>query len=169
MKRLIASIFACAAFVAAALPAAADGPTKAPVNNTAAVLPAGSFCPFEIDLSFPVDKETIKTFNDANGNPVRALVNGRLVATFTAVFANGSTKAVTLNISGPGEIVYNPDGSQTITFEGNSALFILQNGQPTFVKISGRVVTLVPAGSLTGLGIVATAAGRMANVCGLFG
>jgi hypothetical protein len=169
MKRIIVTGIVLAGLLAGGIPAAADGPTRAPLVNMPGVIPAGAFCPFAIDVSFPVNDESIITFYDSSGNPVKALVNGHLVVSLTALFANGSTDTVTLNVSGPGIIIYNADGSQTITFLGNSNVFIqTATGTPELLDTSGRFVTIVPSGSLTGLGSLVFAAGKMANICSLF-
>ncbi|HEX6350721.1 MAG TPA: hypothetical protein VF160_15200 [Candidatus Dormibacteraeota bacterium] len=159
---VLALVTALVAFALAATPALADGPVRQPVINMPGQLPAGSFCSFAINVSFPVNNEYSKTLYDTSGNPVRTLVNGHLVIEFQ----NASTgNAVTLNLSGPGQIVYSPDGSQTITFLGNSAVFLVQGSQPTLSLTSGRLVANVPVGSLTGLGTLFEAAGRSTNIC----
>ena len=155
-------LLALAACALGATPALANGPVFTPTQNTPGTLDAGTFCSFAIDVTFPVNDETMKTFYDSAGNPVRSLNEGRLVVQMV----NDSTgKTVQLNLSGPGQTVYNADGSQTITFLGNSALFLIQGSQPVLLLTQGRFVSNVPSGSLTGLGTLVFAAGRQANVC----
>ena len=163
--KLVAFVVALIAAIVVAIPAAADGPTKAPVVNTPGEL--DGFCSFPLFVSFPVNDETIKTFYDSAGIPVRSLVEGHLVVTISRL--DPTTKAVlasmTENLSGPGQIVYNADGSQTITFLGNSGVFIMVGSQPTLLLTSGRVV--VVAASPTSLGILISAVGTQTNVCTL--
>lgn len=160
-RKLVGIVVALAALVAVAIPAAADGPVKAPIINTPGEL--DGFCSFPVGVSFPANDETMKTFYDSAGNPVRTLNDGRLVVTFTNL---SSGKAVTENLSGPGQILYNvPAGSNTITFLGNSGVFIQQGSQPTLLLTSGKVV--VVAATLTSLGTLVSAMGRETNICSL--
>src|SRR5437762_7315519 len=138
-------------------PAAAAGPERQPLPNSPGVV--SGFCAFDVNTAFPVNDEFIKTFLDANGDPVRSLVEGHLVATLTN--ASQPQHSITVNVSGPGQIVYNADGSQTITFLGNSAVFVQQG----FLLTSGRVV--IRAASPTALGVLITAMGRQSDVCTL--
>jgi len=163
ITRVVGLVFALIAVGVGTTPAAAQGPVRTPLINMPGEL--DGFCSFPIDVSFPVNDESSITFYDSAGNPVKTLVDGHLVVTFTNV--SDPAKSVTLNLSGPGIIVYNPDGSQTITFVGNSGVFLLQGSQPTLLITSGRVITIVPSGSLTGLGTLVSAVGRETNVCGL--
>lgn len=140
-----------------AQPVEAAGPMRTPLPNSPGVV--SGFCTFDINVTFPVNGEFITTFTDASGNPVRSLVDGHLVATLTN--ASAPNHSITVNVSGPGQIIYNADGSQTITFLGNSAIFVTKG----FLLTSGRVV--VRAASPTALGILLTAEGRQTNVCDL--
>ena len=141
----------------------AAAPVKVPLVNTP--FEANGFCSFPVEVAFPVNNETMLTWSDSAGNPIRSHIEGHLVATLT----NGlnPSKSVTVNISGPGEIVYNSDGTETITFLGSSGVFVLQGSQPVLLLTSGRVV--VVAASPTSLGTIVTEVGRQANVCGLIG
>jgi hypothetical protein len=62
-------------------------------------------------------------------------------------------------------IVFNADGSETITFLGNSAFFIQRGSQVLFLLSSGRFVTV--AASPTAVGTLVSAAGRETNICSL--
>jgi hypothetical protein len=71
-------------------------------------------------LEVLVNKEYTLTFPpDADGT-TRQLVNGRLVIRFTNLNTSAS---VTRNVSGPGETLFYPDGSNTLTAEGAWAIF----------------------------------------------
>ena len=151
---------AMVAALAAASSAFANAPVRQPLPNPPGTITG--FCSFPINVTFPVNNEYTKTWSDAAGNPVRVQVEGHLVATMT----NANTgKTVTENISGPGEIDYLPDGTQTVTFLGNGAVFVLQNGNPVLELTQGRVV--IAASSPTALGTVLSAVGRATNVCDL--
>lgn len=161
IRRLLGTVIALVAIMAVAIPAAADGPTKAPIINTPGEL--DGFCSFPINVTFPVNDETMKTFYDSAGNPVRTLNDGRLVVTFTNMTTG---KTVTENLSGPGQILYNvPAGSNTITFLGNSGVFIQGASGPMLLLTSGKVV--VVAATLTSLGSLVSAVGRETNICSL--
>jgi hypothetical protein len=55
-------------------------------------------CGYEILVTFPVQKEYLRTFFDRDGNVVKLIVTGNLVVTFTNT-ATG--QSLTSNISGP--------------------------------------------------------------------
>jgi hypothetical protein len=57
-----------------------------------------SSCGYVILVTFPVNRESAITISDANGDPLRQIISGPLVVTFT----NPETQeSVTANISGP--------------------------------------------------------------------
>ena len=66
--------------------------------------------------------------------------------------------SLTVNISGPGQTVYNADGSQTITFLGNGAIFLADQ----IMLNSGRVVVIAP--DALSVGYVVLAAGNQRNL-----
>jgi len=55
-------------------------------------------CGYEILVTFPVQKEYLRTFFDRDGNVVKIIVTGNLVVTFTNTATGAS---LTSNISGP--------------------------------------------------------------------
>jgi hypothetical protein len=57
-----------------------------------------SSCGYEILVTFPVQKEYLRTFFDRDGNVVKIIVTGNLVVTFTNTATGAS---LTSNISGP--------------------------------------------------------------------
>jgi hypothetical protein len=57
-------------------------------------------CGYEILVTFPVQREYLKTFFDRDGNSVKIIITGHLVVTFT----NTSTlQSLSANISGPAQ------------------------------------------------------------------
>lgn len=154
---VLAALLSTMAVAATAVPAAASGPIRQPLVNTPGQLTG--LCSFPVDMTFPVNGESSITFFDSAGNPTRTLINGPLVVTLTN--ADDPSKTLTQNISGPGQIIYNADGSETITFLGNSAVFV----QDGILLTRGRVVGL--AASPTATTVILTATGLQSNVCDL--
>jgi hypothetical protein len=114
-------------------------------------------CDFTVVYTVAVNNEYNKNFYDASGKLVRTLTDGRLVVTFTN--ATKPLNSLTLNVSGPAQTVYNADGSQTITFLGNSAIFLADQ----IMLSSGRVVVIAP--DALSVGVVVLAAGTRHNLC----
>jgi hypothetical protein len=89
-----------------ASPAAASPPTREP-------LPAGPLiltdvCSFDVQVTVPVNGEYLTTFYDRNGDVTMQLITGALRVTLTNLSTSYET---TVNIPGPGRIMFNPDGS----------------------------------------------------------
>jgi hypothetical protein len=81
-------------------------------------LPAGAVCSFAVHVEFVVNRGTVTSFFDANGDLVKVLSTGALFVRLSA--ADDSESAITLNISGPTRQVFHADGSSTLTFAGRS-------------------------------------------------
>jgi hypothetical protein len=118
----------------------------------AIILPA-TFCGFEIQATFPVDREFAKILTASNGF-MTTLVTGSLFASLT----NQDTgKTITENISGPSQETVNPDGSMTTTATGLNPIAITPTdaarfGLPTFgVTAGARTVSVAADGSITSL------------------
>jgi len=103
---------------------------------------------------------TITSFDSSN-NPIRSILEGRLVVSFTN--ASNAANHMTLNISGPGKTTFNPDGSQTIVFLGNGVLFAADD----IVFSSGRVVVVAP--DPLSPGVIVSASGNQRSLCELLG
>jgi hypothetical protein len=100
-----------------------------------------SFCGFKIHVTFPVAKEYAKLLKASDGSMI-TLVTGSLRFTFT----NLSTgKAITENVSGPGKVITNADGSATVTAKGRNGEFLT----PAQAKQFGLPIVSVTAGALT--------------------
>ena len=141
-----APILVVAIAALAPAPAAADQPVREGLPAAPFTL-APSICGFPVDVTFPTNKEFITTF--ANG---KQSITGALTATLTNDL-NG--KSTTVNISGPGSLVPNGDGTTTFTLSGRSLIFLLPNqvgqGSPgRLILTSGPVVFQVDRnGNLT--------------------
>lgn len=132
MRRMIdLSVGALALILLAAHCASAAGPARDPSTAPPGlVIDPGAVCDFPVQLEILVNKEYTLTFPaDAHGI-TRQLVNGKLVVLITNLATHAS---VTRNISGPGEYLFYPDGSNTLTAEGAWALWFLadQRGEGT--------------------------------------
>jgi hypothetical protein len=97
MRRFWLSATLClATLLTVAAPALAKEPIREPFLLPDVI--EDSSCGFLVVVTFPVQQEFITTYFDSAGEPVKQIITGRLVATFTNP-ANGVT--FTLNISGP--------------------------------------------------------------------
>jgi hypothetical protein len=111
------------------------------------------FCGFPVDVEVPVNNEYITTFFDKDGNPIRSIISGHLVGSFTNVETD---KSIVRNNSGPVLIDFNKDGSVTVTATGVEAVFLLPTdpGGPGLVIASGpTVIQIDPNGVTTSLTI----------------
>lgn len=95
MQKILAGLVAGILALGVAAPVAAARPDRTPVLNVTSV---DESCGFRVELSYPVQNESQKTFYDADGNPTKVIVSGRLVFTFTNL-DNGTS--LTVNASGP--------------------------------------------------------------------
>jgi len=151
------------AAVAALAPtsAAADQPVRQGLPAAPFTLDA-SICGFPIDVAFPTNKEFSTTF--VNG---KQIITGALTATLTND-QNGNSTAI--NISGPGSLVPNGDGTTTFTLSGRSLIFLLPNqigpGSPgRLILTSGPVVFQMDAGgNLTSYNITSASVRDMCPV-----
>jgi len=142
MKRLIAifaGIVIALMFTSAAF---ADQPARN-------FLPAGDFtledvCPFDVGVEIIENKEFITTFSGG-----RQLITGTFKVRVTNL---DSDESLDLNISGPGVLVFNPDGSLTVDAHGTWLLwFFPGNLGPSspgqlFVNNGHFVETIGPGG-----------------------
>ena len=106
------------AMVCLATPATA-GPTRVPAPAGAVDLP-DIFCGFGVHAEFPKNKEYSLIYSDAGGTVTHIRTTGALAVTLTNE-SNGHTH--TFNISGPGDLVPNEDGSTTLTATGHWIFF----------------------------------------------
>lgn len=119
MKRIAIVLLVLVAMAAIASPVAAAKPSRDPLEipEEFLVFPAGTACEFPVHAEILLNREYIKTWTDADGNPTRDQINGslrvRLVNDLTGDF-------VDLNVGGPGRDLYHGDGTMTVVFLGRS-------------------------------------------------
>ena len=143
-------------------PAGAQRPHE-PLPSDPVVLPAGQYCPgFTALITYPVMNQHIIRQTTVDG--VTTLkITGHAKATVT----NLSTgESVTYNISGPGTVVFFPDGAFSIDAHGPNLLWTtVANsfpGVPTISYTTGHVTVFVDA---TGQTTSYSLAGRRTDVC----
>jgi hypothetical protein len=123
VRRFVATLFTLVALlcpIVLASPASAGGPTREFVPSSDFTLEAG-VCPFAVDFHVIANQEYALTFTDADGNPVRQVVTGLLVV--QATNHDDPQESVTLNVSGPGEFQFLPDGAVVLSAWGSWLLF----------------------------------------------
>jgi hypothetical protein len=129
------------------------------------VFPAGVACEFELALDIASDHRRVeRTFEDADGNPVRMLsagVGSQLTFTNTsndATLALPATGAVT-------RTVFNADGSQTVMSIGHNVLILFPEDVPAGPSTTlyvGRVVFTIGA---DGVFTLKSTSGRAVDIC----
>ena len=154
MRKLIAAVCAIGASALLSSSAMADTVTRTPSPVPSPFLFIG-LCPFPVLAQAITNNEFRTSFVNQNGALVKQIVTGALVVTFTNL-SNG--KSITQNISGPGIITFNPDGSVTIDILGREA------GFPGDTIGAGRTVIQI---SPTGVPTVASQVGNFTSLCSL--
>lgn len=157
--------FAMLALLPAA-PASAVKPDRQIFLNPEVVLPAGVACSgFALSVTVDLEKQTITTFFDNQGNPVRQLIVGRLIITGTNVSTGAS---LTRRLGGAFRVYFNPDGTLTNIGTGHSAVVFFPTDVPpgpSTTLYTGRVVfDLNPA---TNVATLQDTAGNKVDVCAL--
>lgn len=94
--RRIAAAFGIVLALVIALPAAAATVTREPAPLPDLI--EDTSCGYLIIVRFPVNGESAITIYDANGEPLRLIISGPLVVTFTNALTQ---ETLTANISGP--------------------------------------------------------------------
>jgi hypothetical protein len=151
----LGALLSMAGGVVTASPAHArgDGWQVAPAPP-AITLPA-VFCGFEVQVTFPVDREFAKILKASDGS-MTTLGTGSLFASFTNLETG---KTITENISGPAKLIVSPDGSVTELAKGlNNPVLTPADaarfGLPTVSVTAGALtVSRAPDGSITSLSL----------------
>jgi hypothetical protein len=113
MRKLLAAAIGALALVGVATPATAAEVTRMPLPSTGSVsLP--HLCGFDVRLDL-VNNETLTSFFDNNGMLVTQVISGSSFGTVTNL---SSGKTINVNLSGPAQFTFNPDGSITISADG---------------------------------------------------
>ena len=89
-----------------------------------AIIVPATFCGFEIQVTFPVDREFAKILTASNGF-MTTLVTGSLFASLTNLETG---KTITENISGPSKTTVFPNGSMTTTATGLNPVALSRRG-----------------------------------------
>ena len=165
MKRLAAISLGIVALAlaGAGTTAAADGsygPWQ-PTFQGPITAPAGVVCPFEVTAEPVREDLRVRYHYDAGGNVDGYEASGQLVGRIT----NSATGAsVVRNLSGPGTITFNPDGSYDAVVSGDFLVFFLAQDSPSneLLLLSGHTVLHgAPSGEKT---LVSTD-GHTENLC----
>jgi hypothetical protein len=149
----LGALLSMVAGVVTASPALARGDGWQILPAPPAIIVPATFCGFEIQVTFPVDREFAKILTASNGF-MTTLVTGSLFASATNLETG---KTITENISGPSKTTVFPDGSMTTTATGLnpialSAADAARFGLPTFgVTAGARTVSIAPDGSISSL------------------
>jgi hypothetical protein len=141
----------------------------APQNASAAdfsqTFPAGTACSgFDLGVSGTGGNSHVKTFYDANGNPVRTITAG----TGSALTFTNMLTGKTLSLPSNGSVqktVVNADGTTTYTTTGNNVLILFPTDHPagpSTTLIVGRTVFNVDTlGNFT----VHSVSGKRTDIC----
>lgn len=141
MQRLSAAL--CGIGVVAALvfaaTAGANPPTKEPVPPTLATFPAGALCSFPVTWESVVNGFFLITFVDREDNFRFQIGAGYQLLRVT----NDAThESMLVNVTGPGKVTPNPDGSITIEGGGHWLVGFLPGDSPSsrMLLMDGRIV-----------------------------
>ena len=105
-------------------------------------MPAGVICAFQVDVTFPLNREYFSTATLPDGS-TEIHSTGSLVVTLTN---DATRKNITVNSGGPGTFITSADGTTTtIDYQGHSTFFapnLTAFGFPSnFVLTSGLIET----------------------------
>jgi hypothetical protein len=165
MKRFAAlavSAFSLA-LVGAGTTAASDGsygPWQATYQGPITA-PAGLVCAFTVTAEPVREDLRVRYHYDSAGNVDGYQATGMLIARIT----NDETgSSVVRNLSGPGTVTFNPDGSYDAVVSGDFLVFFLPQDAPSseLLLLSGRTVLHgAPSGEKT----LVTNSGNVENLC----
>jgi len=155
--------------VLSAVPALADPPMPVPGGGEPVPLPAGQYCQgFDALITFPDFKQFIRQETLAPDGTKTWHITRHARATVTNQV---SGKSVSFNISGPGTLVFNPDGSFSGDVAGPNLLWTAQGnlpdsptGVPTISYTTGHLTfEVAPSGKTTSYSLAGGA--RQTDVC----
>jgi hypothetical protein len=169
MRRVAALVLGVLAFTLAGVPASAGadgsyGPWE-PTYQGAITAPAGSVCSFTVTAEPVRENLSVRYHYDAAGNVDGYQAKGLLIARITNVETGSS---VVRNLSGPGAVTFNPDGSYDAVVEGNFLVFFLGSDNPAneLLLLTGRTeLHGAPSGEKT----LVSHAGGVENLCDTLG
>jgi hypothetical protein len=150
LRRGLYSVVFALTILVAATPAGAVKPDRFPNEPFNFEFEAGTLCPFRVSWVDESNKSTTKVFYDREGNPRFLHGSGQI---FTRITNLENGKSVRLNISGPGRITLNEDGSATIIGTGPWLIGFFPTDVPAGPKLlytHGRFrLDVAPDGTLT--------------------
>jgi hypothetical protein len=169
MKRLGAVLLCALTFVlvVAGTTAAADGSYGSwqSTYQGAITAPAGTVCSFSVTAEPVREDLRLRYHYDAAGNVDGYQVTGQLIARITN---NETGASVVRNLSGPGTVTFNPDGSYDAVVSGDFLVFFLARDNPPneLLLLSGRTVL---HGAPTGEKTLVSHSGQVENLCDTLG
>jgi hypothetical protein len=155
------------ALTGVATAAAADGsygPWE-PTYQGAITAPAGLVCPFEVTAEPVRENLSVRYHYDAAGNIDGYQAKGQLIARITNTETGAS---VVRNLSGPGTVTFNLDGSYDAVAAGGFLIFFLGQDNPAhqLLLLSGHTVL---HGAPTGEKTLVSHTGTVENLCDTLG
>jgi hypothetical protein len=165
MKRLAAVFLSVVALAlaGAGTSSAADG-SYGPWESTyqgPITAPAGVVCPFTVTAEPVREDLRVRYHYDSAGNVDGYEATGQLIARITNVETGTS---VVRNLSGPGTVTFNPDGSYDAVVSGDFLVFFLPQDTPSseLLLLSGHTVLHgAPSGEKT----LVSSSGQVENLC----
>jgi hypothetical protein len=147
-RAVLCGIGVVAALVFAAT-AGANPPTKEPGPPTLVTFPAGTLCSFPVTWESVVNGLFFITFVD-RGDDFRFQIGAGYQV--TRVTNEATHESIVINVTGPGKVTANPDGSITLAGGGHWLVGFLPGDSPSsqMLLMDGRIVLNVsPTGKLT--------------------
>ena len=165
MKRFAAVSLSTIVFAWAgvATTAAADG-SYGPWQSTfqgSITAPAGVVCPFAVTAEPVREDLRVRYHYDSAGNVDGYQATGQLIGRITNTETGAS---VVRNLSGPGTVTFNPDGSYDAVVDGDFLIFLLAQDNPSseLLLFAGRTVL---HGTASGAKTLVSYAGQVENLC----
>jgi hypothetical protein len=139
----------------------AEKPVREPLPSESFV--TSDACEFDVYFEVFTSRSFITTFFDTDGNPTRMLITGALKGQLTNLSNN---KSMDVNVSGPGRVILNEDGTQTWYSGGTWFLGLYPEDAPDFQPraflYSGKMVLEIGGGNITSITL---AGGHLVDVC----
>lgn len=162
LAALVVSVLALAlgGVATAATGSGSYGPWE-PTYQGPITAPAGAVCSFEVTAEPVREDLRVRYHYDAAGNVDGYQAKGLLIARITNTETGAS---VVRNLSGPGTVTFNPDGSYDAVVEGNFLVFFLAQDDPAnqLLLLTGRTFLHgAPSGEKT----LAAHSGPVENLC----
>jgi len=157
---LVVAIFALAPAAVATANPAGYGPWESTFQG-AITAPAGAVCSFSVTAAPVREDLRVRYHHDAAGNIDGYQATGQLIARITN---NETGASVVRNLSGPGTVTFNPDGSYDAVAGGDFLIFFLPGDNPAsqLLLLNGYTVLHgAPDGSKT----LVSHSGSVENLC----